>query len=912
MKTIKPFRLTSLHRPYSWRKKNFLSVAIFALADMRDVQHPKLLSDIEVWREVMPELDCDGVIDHVLPKTVPEFLVGGYAYTHHQDNKTQVAVRAQVGELDKELLVFGDRYLIGDRPTDPAPFEQMPLTWSNAFGGPGYAENPSGTGIDPVDVGDQRLVRYPNIEHGVHRYQRGQQRGATYGFGPVNMLYPRRFGLMGSYSEQWKIHESPGFFPDMDPLIFNAAEPDQRWSERAELPPGAPFRIWNMHPTLACWEGNLPTWNARAFIHTKAENDGDTRFSEIPMRATTAWFIPHQERVLLIYHGNIEVAEDDASDVLSLMSALEAAGDKRTPAHYQAIMRTREDPEQGGLHVLRDDELITASILGTINLDIEAVYQTPTWIKSQLLKQKILGQQRQQILDDGGDPDEFIPEIHGPDRKYGPNDLPDLAQELAGMKEQAEQLKHDLQHQSAELKAHYQKQGVALPDTDSRLAGPPSALLEILDRPQRLSELVNPDTLEVDVEALARLAGETEPLDIPPSHKLPMSHADFVRQNPELKAAVAWTQEPAFQRQLRSMKPLLHKSYLYSAHWQDAALALDTEQSRIIREIVVEKHQANESLCELNLTGCMLASLHFSGADFSRSLLESSNLADSEYRDCNFSACVLARADLSNTRFVNCTFDQANLSLAKLYNVCFEDCSFKETVIEGADFEQCRIQGGRFESMMPNKIRFLDCQMRDAVFKMSIFNEAALSSCRLEQVRFEKVSFQNAKLNATVFDSVHLDSSSFFITEMQEVLFHGSELGNCAFIHQTRLDDCSFEASTLRQCNFRETPMPAVNFEQARIEQCDFSLADISRATLRGCLATECLFIRTVLVQADLSTSNLIGSDFKAADLRHANLSTANLFRANFALSKMDASTVLTGAYKKEVNLYPLRQERAA
>src|SRR5690606_11896376 len=130
-------------------------------------------------------LDCDGVIDHVLPKTVPEFLVAGCAYTHHQDDKTQVAVRAEVGGLDKALLVFGDRFLIGDRPTAPAPFERMPLTWSNAFGGPQYAENPAGTGIEPVEVNGQWLVRYPNVEHGVDRYQRGQRTGAPYGFGPV-------------------------------------------------------------------------------------------------------------------------------------------------------------------------------------------------------------------------------------------------------------------------------------------------------------------------------------------------------------------------------------------------------------------------------------------------------------------------------------------------------------------------------------------------------------------------------------------------------------------------------------------------------------------------------------------------------------------------------------------------------
>ncbi|WP_144633483.1 DUF2169 domain-containing protein [Bordetella genomosp. 13] len=914
MKTIKPFRLTSLHRPYSWRKRNFLSVAIFALADLRDPRAPKLLTDMEVWREVMPELDCDGVIDHVLPKTVPEFLVGGHAYTAHQDDKTKVMVRAEVGGLQKELLVFGDRYLIGDRPTDPAPFDSMPMSWSRAFGGPAFAENPAGTGIEPVDVNGQRLVRYPNIEHGTDRYQRGQRNGTPYSLGPINMMYPRRFGLMGTYSERWKMEEFPGFFPDMNPLIFNAAEPDQRWPDRAELPLGEAFAIWNMHPALRCWEGTLPRWHARAFIRRKAADGQAPAIDEVEMRATTAWFVPHQERVLLIYHGNIEVEEDDASDVLSLMSALEAQGAERPAEHYADIMRLREDPETGGMHVMCDDELITASILGSVYVDTDAVYQTPTWIKSQLYKHRMVAQQRQEIASYGQDPDEFLPDLHGPERRYGPGDLPELAREMAKQKEEAARLKEQLERQSADLKAQYERQGMPVPDTDSRPSGPPKALLELLGQPDMLASLVKPGTGEVDFSLLGKLVGDAEPL-APADYRQPPEYAEFVKRNPQTNTseATAWTQEPAFQRQMRSMKPLLHKSYLYSAHWQDAALKLDTEQNRIIRELVQEKYQRGESLSELDLTGCALPKLGFENADFSRSFLENSDLSDCTFRDCDFTECVLARADLSNSRFVNCTFERANLSLAKLYNVCFENCAFKESVIENADFEECVIQGGLFDSLMPNKVRLLKCRLLGgAHFRMSIFNEADLSDCRLEDVRFEKVSFQNGRLADTVFDGAHLDGGSFFITTLSSVFFHRCQISNTAFVHQTRLDACSFESSSLKQCNFRETPMQSVNFEDARIELCDFSLADLSNANLRNSRAANSLYTRATLVHSDLSHANLMGSDFKAADLRHADLSVANLFRTNFALGKMDDSTALDGAYKKEVNLYPLRQAKAS
>lgn len=106
--------------------------------------------------------------------------------------------------------------------------------------------------------------------------------------------------------------------------------------------------------------------------------------------------------------------------------------------------------------------------------------------------------------------------------------------------------------------------------------------------------------------------------------------------------------------------------------------------------------------------------------------------------------------------------------------------------------------------------------------------------------------------------------------------------------------------------------MTAVNFEKAAIDMCDFSLTDMRHATLCGASAKDSTYIRAILQHADFSRAHLIGSDFKAADLRYADLSEANLFRANFALSRIDSTTALAGAYKKEVNTYPLRQHREA
>src|SRR5690606_3079803 len=139
-------------------------------------------------------------------------------------------------------------------------------------------------------------------------------------------------------------------------------------------------------------------------------------------------------------------------------------------------------------------------------------------------------------------------------RKYGPHDLPELVEELAEMKAQNEQLEQDLRRQSDDLKAHYQKQDMPVPETTRGPAAPPRALLDMLGELERLGELFDQVTLYIDLPAIARLAGETEPIAPATNARAPASHAQCVQHKPDLSAATAWTQEPAFQRQMRSMK----------------------------------------------------------------------------------------------------------------------------------------------------------------------------------------------------------------------------------------------------------------------------------------------------------------------------------------------------------------------
>src|SRR5688572_6835499 len=132
MRFAKPQCLGLLVRPISHARANRLGIAGLVAFDL---DHPEmLLPEIAMWDLVARELGSEGVIDAGIPKACGEVLVAGHAHPPTRP-APQCAVRVQAGPVDKTVYVFGDRRWKGDRPTEPEPFERMPLTWDRAYGG---------------------------------------------------------------------------------------------------------------------------------------------------------------------------------------------------------------------------------------------------------------------------------------------------------------------------------------------------------------------------------------------------------------------------------------------------------------------------------------------------------------------------------------------------------------------------------------------------------------------------------------------------------------------------------------------------------------------------------------------------------------------------------------------------------
>ena len=860
MKIVKPFRLSLLTRPYRWQGRNHLGIASIALVSLK--ADPQLQPKQELWQMVSEVLDPGSVLDLGVPKAEAEVLASGFAYTCHQADKSQCAVRLRVDTLEKSLLVSGDRYWLDGRSTAPLPFEQMPLDWRHTFGGPGVAANPLGIGGQDEVVNGVKTRRLPNIESATPRLASRIQLGTPAALCAYLPDWPQRMAHMGrQYDSAWLANGYPGFADDMDWRFFNAAPEDQRWPGRSTLPPGAAYELWNMHPQIPVMKGNLPDW--KAVCHVSFSDDGESPRA-VPLNLSTAWFFPDRERVILIWHGSTAVREDDAADVKHIMPALELRDAPRPEAHYREVLLKRIDPEKAAVHVLRDSDLVPRSILGDwhqMQLPDTMAEPLPRNLRAGLLRDHEA--RRAELLKKGLDPDQYLTPPWEPEAIPEFDDLPEY---LERAEASAVETRDRLQKEAERIEAERD----ALPEG---AAGSAARAQPVVPDPQQLQrEMTKGDRYD-----------QANP---------PAETGDA--EEPDTQAAPA--------------DPLMRLGYLHSAHVGGPTPAMPSFRSAKLRRRLSAAEPGRRTFAHMNLIGADLSGMDLRGADFSQAMLTDANLSGAQLDDCNFSQAVLARANLTDASLARARLDEANIGGARVVRTNLEGASMREVHAAGAHFLDCRMAGIRMDQVQLHEASFAGCDLRGSHWHQMAFLRMAIEDLDLDQAemlqvvwiecRLRGVSFAGAKLTRCAFVAATLDSS---------VDFSDAILDACSVVQGSSLSGVRLNGTRLKQCGMRGMPLMSADLSAARLDACDFSECDFSDAKLDGLSAGESLFVRADFTRASLRGAILIDANFSKAILTHCDLRGANLFRTDVSQALVDGTSLLDGAYTRHAKVWPAR-----
>ncbi len=878
MKTIKPRKLGLLCKTFAHDDRTYFVVSVIVGFPF---DAPRtLLTEAALWQLAAEELAAErGVLDEASSKQRGEVLVTGRCFVPGGAPLPVSFVRVQVGAVDKRLAVFGDRFWRHGAPTAPEPFTEMPVDWAHAFGGEGYPQNPLGKGAAPVQAEGGKVHPLPNVEDPKRLVVSPGDRPVPAGLGALDITWPQRFSLAGTYDDKWLRTRYPGYAADMDAAIFNCAPRDQRidgyWKGDEA------FLVENMHPEKPRLAGALPGAVIRVFLQQHGEAGADLApLREMTMRADTIRLFPHRERGLVVYRGMVAIREDDAADVARLLVACEDPTDPKPVSHYEAVLAARLDRKHGAMRSLEDEDLMPSAALGWAPRapkgDVDRLIERRDPLADNLRRRQEaeMARGREELVAMGLDPAAF--NLAAPLPENPPPDPDDVDAVIARMDhEQA-----DAQRKAKELEA---KRGEMETKARAAFAAQKQDYDELAAKARR--EAAGPPKFR----ARDQLAWLKENLAIARSGGAPL--VDL-----EEKAA-----DPAYLVALEAQERDLVDLYRKGAHLQPAADRSEADASDRARAEIEAAHHNGIALAGRDFTGADLSGLSLRGIDLSGAFLESADLTGADLTGANLTGAVLAHATIRGTTLAGAKLDGANLGGATV-----EGADLSEARMEGTVLARATIRGAKLARAALKRVDFLESRFEGAVdlggvtLEETLFHAVDLSGARFEGARVKKSVFVECKLAGADFSGADLTRASFVTADADGAVFRGATLDGCQFVHGSSLVEADLSGASAARSLFRDTPMARAKLEGTRADGADFSGCDLTEADLHHLVARGALFIRTDVSRARMTGADLLGAILQKARLHGTDLRGANLFRADLMKVRVDGATRIDDANLKQ------------
>jgi hypothetical protein len=188
-------------------------------------------------------------------KSGTDVILVGSAWAPEQRPVPRMTVVMAAAGRQKTVLVSGDRTWRRGQPSEPQPFESMPLIWERAFGGlhrrgdSVLAEdrNPVGCGFaGERGASDMEGLALPNLEEPVAPLQQVGQSPAPACLAPVAPGWLPRRQFAGTYDERWQRGRAPYLPDDFDPRFFQCACPEFAFDRY--LQPGEYVQVMGVLP----------------------------------------------------------------------------------------------------------------------------------------------------------------------------------------------------------------------------------------------------------------------------------------------------------------------------------------------------------------------------------------------------------------------------------------------------------------------------------------------------------------------------------------------------------------------------------------------------------------------------------------------------------------------------------------
>ena len=903
MNTIKPLDISLLFKVFEWEsEQNFAATALIGFS----MDNGESMLEADLWKFLAEELGKDQALDFCMPKHNGEALVYGSYYSPSKNPVTADRVGVSVGNVSKELSVIGDRYwrpVIG--PTPPEPFVTMPIDFEHAFGGKSFDRNPLGKGVDEVTLETgETAIPMPNVEDPDNLVTDTGQRPDPASFRQIDAIWPQRSSKLGTYDEKWIKERAPAYPEDLDWTHFNTAAPDQ-WMDEFFTGDEA-FEIANMHPEESHIKGNLPGYRVSCFINMHSEQESNSDFKEIVMRADTVCFFPHAKKGVLIYRGTTKVEEDDTSDIKDIIVGYEwLTSAERGMEHYRQAMKNRQDDATKINYMMTTEDLIPDGVRCGFKRILESVGEPEMAMmqnmeaKGDLIKVQIseeIETRKQELIKQleaaGIDPAPYIKkfdnasEIDDPDVKRlmdfmdsivpgaskGNKDVKVADIDFSKMGDLQKEMEIFAESQKIKIKENLNQQA-------DQLSSQPETMQAAEDIRKAIQKMDEPPPLprpELD-EAISQLRNNIEEAK---------KQYDELIQNgvsaEQLKALKIDIDVDELEKQFGDASAQLKGVYRMGAHELPKGDPPHVDSMDEKREEFDSLFNGGKSLSDGDYAGLDLSGLDLKNIDLSLAYLEDVNLSNVTMESANFKEAILSRSNLigctitntdfsganlgasiaSDSVFINCNFTGATLSKCNLENAVFRDCDFTD-----AYFLEAELSGVELSNAQLAKAIFLERDMTDSNFSGSDLTNGTFIECDISRSNFS---------GSTLFETAFIGAKAPMSN------FERANMTNVRFVMDCDLSGSKFIGACLDKANLRDANLKDTDFTDASINMTDFSGALFEKAVFNRAKGERPLFIKSDLALADLSNASFYEGSMLKARLTSANLSDSNLYSVEF------------------------------
>jgi uncharacterized protein YjbI with pentapeptide repeats len=842
LRLIKPMTLGALSKAYTCAARHRLSIAVLAYFELgRGDAVP--LSDAASLPRAFAALPAGEVLDSVYPKARAEVLLAGKAYAPQGRAVSDMRVRLTLGAIDKSLRVRGDRARMtsagGTRFGDPAPFLEMPLDWTRAYGGPGHPENAVGVGYS----GRDELLALPNIEDPRDEIRRGDQRTPPAGFGPRSIHCPDRQVLFGTFDEEWRRRYAPHLPADFDPAAFNAAPADQQL--RGWLEGGESYCLEGLHALQPRLEGRLPDLRVRVFVQRQGEDAEAAQ--EVAAALDTVWLLPDAGLGVSIYRACVDCSDSDAEDIVAVLAAYESRTDApRKHAHYRRALALRTAPTTRHLHAFNDGplmaepkpevvaarraarELREAAALAALQAELDA-HEKALFEKAGIARPPGYAPPKAEPSP--------LPQVTLDDVVNGDVDLGEVI-------ERAKALAADAERRGKQQLAEMQDQ---IAKGDPALRTPPPN-----------------DEREAEQIALARARGERK-VSLQTVLQPPVANGLTPEQCKDIAAATAVLEDA--ERQAR----------LLAVNADDAKVP--ARAAAALRDLVSGWLDAKAPLAGRDLRGADLHGLDFSGLD-----LSGCDLAGADLRGCRFDGAKLLAvrmtgAQLDEASLCDADLSRANLNRASALRACLRGARLERTAMLEARMAGADLCAVRAHGLQAVSADWSEVQLDDAVLEECTLVKLQAPRSRWSGAQLSRCPMIAAELADAVFHGARLDRVILCTAQAPRSRWHGARFVK-TLLNLCNLETANFSGVLANLSSFRDSALQGSDWREARLLRSDLSQARMERAILAGASFAHCLLMRTVLQESDARGADFFQALLRKADFRNADLRDANLVRA--------------------------------